>query len=63
VAYLKKLRLGCEDFRREICGSTVPSWKCFSTERSAVEGPSRFLFASGSQVEKKFLDSEAGVGN
>ena len=23
----------------EICGSAVPSWKCFSTERSAVEGP------------------------
>ena len=22
----------------EICGSAVPSWKCFSTERSEVEG-------------------------
>jgi hypothetical protein len=21
----------------EICGSAVPSWECFSTERSAVE--------------------------
>jgi len=29
-----------------ICSSADPSWKCSSTERSAVEGPARFLLPS-----------------